>query len=360
MLVLKSLADTPEPGLDLVLVAKDLRTPYSGMLPGHVAGFYPRDAMEIGLEDLAARAGARVIHDEAVGFDVAERRVLLRAGAPRSYDVLSIDIGITPDLSGIAGAAEHAIAVKPIGDFLAKWDRLRADALTRDGPRRIVIVGGGVAGLCLAFAVTAALRRSAVGRGLDPAAFQISLVSSGPPPEVNPGMRRAVDRALARHGIDVAGGEASAVDAGRVTLSDGRRVPADAVLVATQAAPPPSLRDACLAKDERGFLAIRPTLQVIDADDVFAAGDCATMPDHPRPKAGVYAVRQGPHLAANLRRRLRGEPLSDFIPQKRHLVLLSTADGRAIGGRGRWLWFEGRWAWWLKDWIDRRFMRGFS
>ena len=199
--------------------------------------------------------------------------------------------------------------------FLAKWDRLRADALTRDGPRRIVIVGGGVAGLCLAFAVTAALRRSAVGRGLDPAAFQISLVSSGPPPEVNPGMRRAVDRALARHGIDVAGGEASAVDAGRVTLSDGRRVPADAVLVATQAAPPPSLRDACLAKDERGFLAIRPTLQVNDADDVFAAGDCATMPDHPRPKAGVYAVRQGPHLAANLRRRLRGEPLSDFIPR---------------------------------------------
>ena len=71
----------PEPGLDLVLVAKDLRTPYSGMLPGHVAGFYPRDAMEIGLEDLAARAGARVIHDEAVGFDVAERRVLLELGS---------------------------------------------------------------------------------------------------------------------------------------------------------------------------------------------------------------------------------------------------------------------------------------
>src|SRR4051812_11069257 len=359
VLVLKSFADVPEPGLDLVLVAKDLRTPYSGMLPGHVAGLYPRAAMEIDLRRLADRAGARIVHDEAMGFDTAGKRILLKAGAPIPYDLLSIDIGITPDLSGIAGASEHALVVKPIGDFLAKWDRLRAEALTPDGPRRIAVVGGGVAGLCLSFAVAAALRHGAVGRGLDPDAFTISLVTAGAPPELNAGMRRAVGMALARHRIAVSTGEASAIDASAITLSNGRRIPADAVLIATQAAPPSSFRNTALARDERGFLAIRPTLQVIGADDVFAAGDCATMLDHPRPKAGVFAVRQGPLLAANLRRRLRAESLSESIPQKRHLVLLSTADGRAIGGRGRWLWFEGRWAWWLKDWIDRRFMRQF-
>lgn len=360
VLVLKAFAERPEPNLDLVLVAKDLRTPYSGMLPGHVAGLYPRAALEIDLARLAQRAGARLVHDEAVRFDAPGRQVLLRNAPPEPYDVLSIDIGITPDLSGIHGAAEHALAVKPIGDFLAKWERLRDAVQAPAGPRRIAIVGGGPAGLCLSFAVAASLRRDAEERGRDPAAVTITLVSGGRSLELNAGMRRAALRALRRHGIAlVAGAHARAIDAESVTLTDGRRIPADAVMVATQAAPPPALRDASLTKDRHGFLAIRPTLQVVGSDSVFAAGDCATMLDHPRPKAGVFAVRQGPHLAANLRLWLRGAPLAEVVPQRAHLILLSTADGRAIGGRGSWLSFEGRLAFRLKDWIDRRFMRQF-
>jgi selenide,water dikinase len=81
---------------------------------------------------------------------------------------------------------------------------------------------------------------------------------------------------------------------------------------------------------------------------------------HPRPKAGVFAVRQGPVLARNLRRALRGEALEHYTPQRDHLVLIGTGDGRAIGGRGRFIAFEGRLAWRLKDWLDRRFMRRFA
>ncbi|HEX2555203.1 MAG TPA: FAD-dependent oxidoreductase [Microvirga sp.] len=359
-LVLRDLVRRPEPDVAVTLVTRDVATPYSGMLPGHVAGFYPREAMHIDLARLAESGGIRLVHGEAVGFDRAGRQVRLAGGAAVSFDVLSIDIGIAPDLSGIAGAAEHALGVKPIGDFLEKWDGLKARALGPGGPRGFAVIGGGAAGLCLVFAVAATLRREAAGRGLDPSRFAFHLVSAAAPPELNPGMRRAALRALERHGIGLHRGAAASVDPAGVTLADGRRIAADAVLVSTQGAPPAAFRGSGFATDARGFLALRPTLEVEGETGVFAAGDCATVLAHPRPKAGVYAVRQGKPLARNLRLSLRGEAPEPFVPQARHLVILSTADGRAIAGRGDRLAYEGRAAWWLKDRIDRGFMRLFD
>jgi selenide,water dikinase len=350
VLVLEAFARRPEPGLRLTLVARDRLTPYSGMLPGHMAGIYPRQAMQIDLERLAWRSGAALVGGEAVAFDRAGQRVLLKSGEALAYDWLSIDIGVTPDLSDIRGADEHALAVKPIGDLLEKWDRLAAE-----GPRRLAVVGGGVAGICLAFAAWAFLRDRA-----GPAAH-VALIGASLAPDLNAGMRRRIVRALERRGIALhLGDPAVAVDPGGVTLASGRRIPADAVLVSTRAAPPPAIRDAAFAKEPDGFLAIGPTLQVVNDDRVFAAGDCAAMGAHPRPKAGVFAVRQGPVLARNLRRALRGEALESHVPQRDHLVLIGTGDGRAIGGRGRFIAFEGRLAWRLKDWLDRRFMRRFA
>ena len=89
---------------------------------------------------------------------------------------------------------------------------------------------------------------------------------------------------------------------------------------------------------------------------VFAAGDIATMPAHPRDKAGVYAVRAGPPLADNLRRALAGRRLRRAVPQKRALALIGTGDGKAVASRGPFAAY-GRSLWLLKDWIDRRWMR---
>jgi NADH dehydrogenase FAD-containing subunit len=208
------------------------------------------------------------------------------------------------------------------------------------------------------FAIAASLRREAAALGRDPGTYTFTLVSAEPGAELNRRAQAAVDRALERHRILVEPGEAVSVEPGWLTLAGGARIAADAVLVSTQAAPHPALVRSKWPLDSRGFLALRPTLQAVDDDDVFAAGDCATVLAHPRSKAGVFAVRQGPVLADNLRRRLRNKPPRAFSPQKRHLVLLSTADGRAIGARGRWA-IEGGWVWWLKNRIDRAFMRRF-
>lgn len=345
-----------EPGVRLTLVAKEVQAPYSGMLPGLVAGLYSHAECHIDLRRLAAFAGARLIHGEAEGIDLAAGRVAIRGQPPIGFDLLSLDVGITPDLDGLPGAAEHALPVKPISSFWPRWQALEAAASRPDGPRRIAVVGGGAAGFELALA---AVRR--LGAPVAGAPFSVMLVAGRRLlPNLGVLARRHARAALAAAGVEaVEDALAAGILPGAVRLSTGALLPCDAALVTTGAAAPPWLRGTGLPTVSGGFLALRPTLQSLGSDEVFAAGDCATVLAHPRPKAGVFAVRQGPVLAENLRRRARGEAPRPFRPQRRFLMLLSTADGRAIAARGP-LSAEGRWVWRWKDRIDRRFMRRFS
>jgi selenide,water dikinase len=119
--VLKRFGMRPEPGVRLTLISRDVETPYSGMLPGYVAGHYRFDDCHIDLVRLARFAGARLIHDEAIGLDRARREVLCRGHPPIRYDIVSLDIGITPRRAVVPGAAEHTVPVKPIDRFAERW-----------------------------------------------------------------------------------------------------------------------------------------------------------------------------------------------------------------------------------------------
>jgi selenide,water dikinase len=359
--VLKAFGMEPEPGVDLVVVAKELDAPYSGMLPGYVAGHYTLDECHIDLVRLAHFAGARLIHGEAVGIDRLARRVEISGRPSIAYDVLSVDTGITPHLDDIAGADRHAIPVKPVSSFAPRWDALCAAALSPAGPRRLVVVGTGAAGFEIVLAIQHRLTRDAPSHGIDPAAFSFTLVGSGVLlPTHTARARQLAARELARAGVAVVTGEAAvAIGPGEVRLAGGRVLASDATLVTTKAAPPAWFSQSGLAVDARGFLAVRPTLQVLDDDDIFAVGDCASVLAHPREKAGVFAVRQGPPLTENLRRRVRGLAARPFKPQRYFLTLLSCGGKRAIGARGPFAGV-GDWMWTWKDHIDRAFMRKFQ
>ena len=140
--VLKRFGMRPADGVRLTLVTRDVETPYSGMLPGYVAGRYSFAECHIDLVRLARFAGARLIHDEAVGLDRVARRVLCRAHPPIRYDAVSLDIGSTPRLDDVPGAAEHTVSVKPIAEFAARWEALLERAQAQ-GHIRLAIVGGG-------------------------------------------------------------------------------------------------------------------------------------------------------------------------------------------------------------------------
>src|SRR5215207_7284260 len=76
--VLRRFGMTPLPGVRFTLITRELHTPYSGMLPGLVAGLYGFDDAHIDTGPLARFSGARLFHDAAVGLDLANKRAICR------------------------------------------------------------------------------------------------------------------------------------------------------------------------------------------------------------------------------------------------------------------------------------------
>ena len=361
VIVLRRLGMRPIPGVRITVVARDLHAPYSGMLPGLIAGLYGFDDVHIDLGPLARFAGARLFHAEAVGLDLDRRTVLCRDRPPVPYDVLSIDVGIAPRLD-VAGAVEHAVPVKPIGGLVARWERL--ERRVRESPRRLRVatVGAGAAGVELTLAMQHALSTRARDESGGFHVPEFHLFGAAPTllPTHNRGARRRFGRVLAARDVHLhLGTRISRVEPGRLETTRGKSLEVDEVVWATAAAPPPWPAASGLAVDGAEFIAVDATLQSTSHPGVFAAGDVAAVLDHPREKAGVFAVRQGAPLAANLRRALVGKRLRPFSPQRRFLSLVSTGDRYAVASRGR-MSAEGAWVWRWKDWIDRRFMRRFT
>lgn len=361
-LTLLALTARPIAGARLTLISEGPQAPYSGMLPGHIAGFYRREAMHIDLAGLAQRAGARFVRAKAVGLDRARKMALLEGHAPIAYDLVSLNVGAAPDLAGIAGAAEHGLAVKPIATFLPQLDAMLRAAESPDGPRRFAVVGGGAAGFELAIALRLRLDAQARAAGRNPGAFAITLVNGGALLETfNAAVRSRARAALHTANISlVEEFRVARVDTSRITSSQGGVLAVDRALLATAARAPGWLSETGLAVAADGSILTRTTLQTLADDAVFAVGDCGVVADDPRPKAGVFAVRQGPVLAENLRRLCEGRSLLSYHAQRRFLTLLVSGERRAIAGRGDWLAFAGRLAWLWKDRIDRSFMARFG
>ena len=345
-LVARMWAMNPLPGVRLTLVNPDPAAPYTGMLPGLIAGHYARDEIMIDLVRLARFAGARLILDRVTRIDRETRRLHLAHRPPIFYDLCSIDIGITSDLPDIPGFTEFAHAAKPLGDFATQWAEFVARALPAP---QITVIGAGVGGVELALAAKHRL----------PAA-RVTLLEQGPTalPAIGSGARNALLAHLARAKITlITNAKPAEIQATAVTLSNGTRLPSDFTLAVAGSRPHAWLGQADLTL-HNGFLTVSDTLQTSDPA-IFAAGDCAHLPFAPRPKAGVYAVRAAPILLHNLRASLLNQPLKPFKPQRDYLKLISTGARGAVADKWS-LPLDGAWLWHWKDRIDRKFMAKFA
>jgi selenide, water dikinase len=360
--VLRRFGMDPIPGVRCTLISRELHTPYSGMLPGLIAGHYGFDEAHIDTGPLARFAGARLYQDEVVALDIAGRRVVCRHRPPVPYDLLSLNIGSTPNTGDVPGAAEHAIPVKPIDGFLGRFEALKARVLARKGRARLALVGAGAGGVELLLSVEHRLRREVTQAGFDANALSFVLISDVVDilPSFPAAFRSRFHAVLAARGIVVfSGAPVTRVEPGRLLLDGHAPVEVDEILWTTQAAPARWLAKSGLPLDERGFLKVDDMLRVVARDDMFAAGDTIAFATRGLPKSGVYAVRAGPVLADNIRRTLTSRPLWRFRPQREALYLVSTGERHAVGTRNG-LVVEGDWVWRWKDWIDRRFMRRFN
>ncbi|MGB5734084.1 MAG: FAD-dependent oxidoreductase [Thiohalocapsa sp.] len=359
--VLKRFGMRPVPGQRLTLISRDIDTPYSGMLPGLVAGHYDFDACHIDLGPLARFAGARLYHAEVEGLDLKNRLVLVPNHPPIAYDLLSINTGSRPDRVDIPGVDQYALAAKPIDVFLRRWQQLIQRVLEHTGPFRIVVVGGGAGGVELALSTQWHLQRALQTAGKDPSQLQFQLLTRGDGimHGHNAGVRARFERIFGERGIPIrTDSPVTAVAPDHIVTKRGESISADAVIWVTTASTPTWPRESGLAVDDGGFIKVDATLRSLSDDRIFAVGDVASLPD-PRPKSGVFAVRQGPAVAQNLRAAATGKPLRPYRAQKRFLGLISTGNQYAVASYGDWS-YESAWLWHLKDWIDRRFMRKFS
>lgn len=358
LFVLKHLAMHPQPGLRITLVSRDLHTPYSGMLPGYIAGHYSYDDAHIDLRPLAAFAGARLIHAEVVAIDAGRRQISMEGRPDLDYDLLSINIGSRPTAPQFDASTGLQFAVKPIDAFIAGWRELEKRLLKSTATLRLAVIGAGAGGVELALALQHRSRQLAPGSGK----LELALVTDQQRILVthNRRVQRIFENILQQRSIKLHYGcRVDGFDGEQLSGDLDEAISADAVIWVTQASAPGWLAESGLQLDERGFIAVDASLQSLSQERVFAAGDIASVVQYPRAKSGVFAVRQGLPLARNLLLCLQGRQPRAFRPQKQFLSLISSGDKYAVASRGGWT-LQGKWCWLAKDWIDRRFMQKFS
>ncbi|MEH1944686.1 MAG: FAD-dependent oxidoreductase [Nostoc sp.] len=378
-IVLRMFGIKPLPGIRLTLITATQKTAYSGMLPGHIAGFYSHDECHIDLRPLANFAQAQLYIDKVVALDLKNNKVLCANGLVVDFDVLSIDIGSTPATVSVSGAAEYAIAAKPVSQLLEHWDEL-IEAVDKNPqePISIAIVGGGAGGVELALAMQSHLHRILRQTQQPIQNLEIHLFQRGQElmPNYHQLVRHQIQQFITEQGIELHLGESvckiapithrETKEIFEIKCESGLTVECNKIFWVTQASAPEWLKIAGLGTDEQGFILVEDTLQSQTHPQIFAAGDIATMVNYPRPKAGVFAVRQGKPLFENLQRILLGKPLKPYKPQKQYLSLIGTGDGRAMSATGYAYAIRGaiilpphKLLWHYKDWIDRRFMERF-
>ncbi|MEB3309035.1 MAG: FAD-dependent oxidoreductase [Snowella sp.] len=369
-IALKEWGKKPLPQVELTLITDVLLTPYSGMLPGYIAGFYRFEETHINLQKLAHFAQAQLILTQAMGLDLDKKQVFCADHSPISFDILSIDIGSTPNRLTVSGASSYAIPAKPVPQLLQAWE----DLLTRvrQSPTKslsIAIVGGGAGGVELALNMQTRLKtilqNVVINHPENRITFHLFHRGNRLLESHSPWVSHKLEKILQERSIHLHLSETVQAihpisqNSCQLRCKSGLTLDTNYIFWVTQASSPDWIKTSGLSTDSQGFISVNNTLQSLSHQFVFAAGDIATMLNAPHPKAGVFAVRQGKPLFRNWRNLLLNQPLKPYYPQKYYLGLIGTGDQSAIASWGNWGW-QSSWLWHWKDHIDRSFMAQFT
>lgn len=355
-LVLAELARVKRKDLEVVLVSPHRLAPYSGMIPGWLAGHYHWDECCVDFDRLCRLAGATIRIDSVVALDPDCQEVQLQNGEVLGFDWLSLNVGST--LMPPSSDGTMVMPMRPLGELRWRWEELqRVVAALEPGTNfRVLTVGGGAAGVESMLAVSHSLRQLAPG-----VSFRFVLAMDGA--DILPGMARGAALRLRQHfvkeGIEtVSHFRATKVLQGSVLDAAGKSISTDAVLWATGAQAYQWINASGISVDAGGFVSVDNSLRSLSHQRIFAAGDCAGLTP-PLPKAGVFSVRMGPILAHNLLADIGGQALQSYIPQRRYLALLGTGGKNAVASWGAYAW-QGQWVWHWKQAVDRRFVALFG
>ena len=350
-LAIRAMAMRPVKGVRLTLISEQTLTPYSGMLPGYVAGHYSYEQAHIDLNRLCQWGNVRWIEGRVIDIDVCNRIAIVVVGNSShqvevSYDIVSLDIGSTPDRS-VVGAERFAVGVKPVSQFAATWNGLLETA-SDASQSTWGVIGAGAGGVELVLAMA---------HRLDHLNYHLVYPGAHVLPGYPDKLVAIAEDKLRDNGIALHPGfRVAEVTQQGLVSTDNQTLSLDQSIWCTGASGSVWLRQTELKTSDRGFVEVDEYLRSVSHPQVFASGDCADMLHDPRPKAGVYAVRQAPFLVDNLRAALTSGNSRKVTLQNDFLSLVSLGDKSAVGCRGGRV-ASGRWVWRLKDHIDNKFMR---
>ena len=356
--VIKQLGMKPMVGVRVTLVSEDTYTPYSGMLPGLIAGHYSFDDCYIDLRKLCQWANVRFIHGTVKSLNLVAKDIVCHQYPSLRYDLLSINTGSQPALNTINGAASYGYAVKPVNKFLYHW-RQWLGSVTIDNTARsqhIVVVGGGAAGIEVILAMHYYLHNNTSIK----AEFTLVCADEELLVSHNAHVQKFFRGHLNALGIKIiTGHKVAASTENQLLLNDGRSLTADFITWAINAGAQSWLAGSGLICDKQGFVQVDHFLRSVSHSNIFVVGDSAAFTPMSLPKAGVYAVRQGPVLTHNLVATFNRRALRPYRPQHHFLSLLTTGERYAVASRGSFF-MKGKWVWHWKNFIDRRFMARFK
>ncbi|WP_340123446.1 selenide, water dikinase SelD [Methylobacter svalbardensis] len=366
--VLKMLAMNPIGGLRITLISDQTHSPYSGMIPGYLAGYYFYEDCHFDLRRICEELGLRFIKAKIIGIDPQRKKIQLENRAEVGYDCASINVGIEPrSLENLSPEATvKLIPLKPISKFLAHWDKLIADLKAYKGSDtlQLAVVGAGAAGVEISIILKMLIDQHQWNAGVSLIQRHEFLISAK-----DRLAQGKLSNTLKKLGITVLqntqalkeqeNGLMLKDEQGFVYTKDFYRI-----LMATQASAPKWFKRSELPVSSEGFLTVTEKLLVENEHDLFAAGDCIHFSPAPLKKAGVYAVRQGRVLEHNIRAFFTGKSeLKNFHPKKNVLSLITIGERKALVHQDspsilRWMWPSLLWI--VKDGIDRRFMQRFQ
>ncbi|GAA0538731.1 NADH dehydrogenase [Saccharopolyspora subtropica] len=307
---------------------------YQPFLPEAAAGSLEPRHVVVPLRE--ALRGCEVLTAQVTGIDHTRQQLTAMLGDGKvehfGYDILVVVPGSISRALPIPGLAEQGVGFKTIGEaiYLRNHVLSRLDIAASTGDEKLrrrlltfVFVGGGYAGI-EAMAELESMARYAIRRypPVSPQDMRWVLVEAMGRimPEVSPPMSEYTKRLLEERGIEVRlNTTAKSFVDGHVVLSDGDEFDSDTVVWTAGVKPHPMLEESDLPRDAKGRVECTATLQVRGCRNVFAAGDCAAIPDltSSDPDAlcspsAQHAVRQAKVLADNIVALLRGRELTDY------------------------------------------------
>eukprot|EP01135_Chromosphaera_perkinsii_P008579 Nk52_evm21s1401 gene=Nk52_evmTU21s1401 len=347
----------------VILISETPFSPYSGMLPGFIAGNYTWRDIHYDLRAICREASVEFFEDTVVGLDLKDQKVKCISGKEIQFDLLSINIGSTSCVPTLC-SPEICCGVKPISAFIKRWDAF-VDSIKQSDSRKCVgIVGGGVAGVEVTLCMYENLRKRLKEDGCESLMVDFHLFQKNEQlmPSHNASVRGRVTRALNDRNVHIhLDSDVQVIDENGITIygnSKDNQVKCDLVCLTTGASPQKWVSECGLKTDDKGFICVSSCLESISHKGVFACGDISSFAEKDIPKSGVYAVRQAKPLLENIRRIFAERQLLQYSPQTKTLALINVGNGTAIASYGPFA-LSGAWAWKWKDRIDSSFMKQF-